>query len=137
MTGDHTLHRFSTRFVAPLIHYNRLATPAKPSTAKKSKNGDKIPDSAQLKGVLWPGMDLFDSATAEMRRMRNQRKDSNVMRQMMATSAEIEPAEISYFADGEFRGSRDIFGPLSGENSPVRMMPASFLQLAKVLSGEY
>lgn len=39
---------------------------------------------------------------------------------MMATAAEIEPAEISYFADGEFRASRDIFGPLSDEESPVR-----------------
>ena len=64
-------------------------------------------------------MDLFDSATPEMKRMRNQRKDSNVMRQMKARSAEIEPAEISYFADGEFRASRDIFGPLSDVESPV------------------
>lgn len=127
----------STRFTVRLTHQNRLVTPAKVSTGKKSKSGEKIPDSAQLKGVLWPGMDLFDSATAEMKRMRNQRKNSNVMRQMMATSAEIEPAEISYFADGEFRGSRDIFGPLSGENSPVRIKPASFLELsAKTLSGD-
>ncbi|TVY17172.1 hypothetical protein LARI1_G004571 [Lachnellula arida] len=90
------------------------------TTKKKSKNGDKIPDSAQLKGALWPGMDLFDSATPEMKRMRNQRKDSNVMRQMKAKSAEIEPAEISYFPDGEFRASRDIFGPLSDVESPVK-----------------
>jgi len=73
-------------------------------------------------------MDLFDSATTEMKRMRNQRKDSNVMRQMMAMSAEIEPAEVSYFADGEFRGSRDIFGPLSGENSPVCVKSSTFLR---------
>ncbi|TVY81809.1 hypothetical protein LSUE1_G002990 [Lachnellula suecica] len=103
-----------------LTYHNRLKTPSKASVKKSSKNADKVPESAQLKGILWPGMDLFDSATPDMKRMRNQRKDSNVMRQMMATSAEIEPAEISYFADGEFRGSRDIFGPLSGENSPVK-----------------
>lgn len=64
-------------------------------------------------------MDLFDSATPEMRRMRNQRKDSNVMRQMKATSVEIEPAEISYFAGGEFRASRDLFGPLSDDETSV------------------
>ncbi|TVY48759.1 hypothetical protein LOCC1_G001652 [Lachnellula occidentalis] len=98
----------------------KLKTPSRSTTEKKSKNGDKIPDSAQLKGALWPGMDLFDSATPEMKRMRNQRKDINVMRQMKARSAEIEPAEISYFADGEFRASRDIFGPLSDAESPVR-----------------
>ncbi|TVY42570.1 hypothetical protein LSUB1_G001221 [Lachnellula subtilissima] len=97
----------------------RLLDP-KSAIEKKSKNGDKIPDSAQLKGALWPGMDLFDSATPEMKRMRNQRKDVNVMRQMKARSAEIEPAEISYFADGEFRASRDIFGPLSDAESPAK-----------------
>jgi hypothetical protein len=102
-----------------LTKHNRLKTPSKPTTGKKSKSGERIRDSAQLKGALWPGMDLFDSATPEMKRMRNQRKDSNVMRQMKARSAEIEPAEISYFADGEFRASRDIFGPLSDAESPV------------------
>jgi len=74
-------------------------------------------------------MNLFDSATPEMKRMRNQRKDSNVMRQMKARSAEIEPAEISYFADGEFRASRDIFGPLSDEESPVGVRAFSFRSL--------
>lgn len=64
-------------------------------------------------------MDIFDSATPEMKRIRNQRKDGNVLEHMMATSLEIEPAEISYHANGDFRASRDIFGPLSTENSPV------------------
>lgn len=64
-------------------------------------------------------MDVFDSATPEMKRMRNQRKDSHVLEQMMTTSLEVEPAEISYHPNGEFRLSRYIFGPLSIENSPV------------------
>lgn len=81
---------------------------------------EKLTDSAnKLKGVLWPGMDIFDSATPEMKRMRNQRKDSNVIEVMKATSAGVEPAEISYHANGEFRGSRDIFGSLSPIPSPV------------------
>jgi hypothetical protein len=64
-------------------------------------------------------MTVFDAATPEGKRMRNQRKDSKVLRDMIATSKVVEPAEISYHANGEFRGSRDIFGPLSTENSPV------------------
>jgi hypothetical protein len=64
-------------------------------------------------------MDLFDSATPELKRMRNQKKDGSILEQMMATSKEVEPAEISYHPNGEFRASRDIFGPLSTENSPV------------------
>ncbi|KAH6671364.1 hypothetical protein B0J14DRAFT_618649 [Halenospora varia] len=80
---------------------------------------EKLTDSAKLKGIVWPGMDIFDSATPEMKRMRNQRKDGNVLEQMIALAAEVKSDEISYFPNGQLRGSRDIFGPLSGENSPV------------------
>ncbi|APA09036.1 hypothetical protein SS1G_02908 [Sclerotinia sclerotiorum 1980 UF-70] len=81
---------------------------------------EKLSDSAKLKGVFWPGMDLFDSATAEMKRMRNQRKDGSILELMMAASAEVQPTEISYHPDGAFRTSRNIFGPLSTETSPKR-----------------
>ncbi|KAF7896629.1 uncharacterized protein EAF01_009032 [Botrytis porri] len=81
---------------------------------------EKLSDSAKLKGVFWPGMDLFDSATAEMKRMRNQRKDGSILELMMAASAEVQPTEVSYHPDGAFRTSRHIFGPLSTETSPIR-----------------
>lgn len=86
---------------------------------EKKKTGEKLTDSAKLKGIIWPGMDLFDSATPEMKRMRNQRKDDTVFKDMMATSRGTVPDEVSYHANGDFRASRDIFGPLSAESSPV------------------
>lgn len=64
-------------------------------------------------------MDLFDAATPDQKRKRNQRKDDTVLEDMIATSKGIEPAEVSYHADGEFRYSRDIYGPLSTDVSPV------------------
>ena len=65
-------------------------------------------------------MDLFDSATPEMKRLRNQRKDSSVLAQMQIMSAQITPTEVVYNLNGEFQKSRDIFGPLSPcEPSPV------------------
>jgi hypothetical protein len=76
-------------------------------------------ENIKLKGIYWPGMDLFDSATPEMKRMRNQRKDGTVLEQMMATSTVVEPVEFVYHADGELRNTRDIFDPPSIENSPV------------------
>ena len=85
----------------------------------KKKVQEKLSDSPRLKGILWPGMDLFDSATPEMKRMRNQRKDSSVLDQMMATSNEVEPTEVVYHPNGQVSHPRDIFGPLSTENSPV------------------
>ncbi|QSZ29962.1 hypothetical protein DSL72_004480 [Monilinia vaccinii-corymbosi] len=81
---------------------------------------EKLSESAKLKGVLWPGMDLFDSATAEMKRMRNQRKDGSILELMMVASAEVQPTEVSYHPDGAFRTARNIFGPLSTETSPIR-----------------
>jgi hypothetical protein len=48
------------------------------------------------------------------------KKDGSILEQMLATSIETEPAEISYHADGEFGASRNIYGPLSTKNSLVR-----------------
>lgn len=75
-------------------------------------------EGSKLKGVYWPGMDLFDSATAEMKRMRNQKKDGTALQQMKRSSAGIEPTEWVFNADGEFRRARDIFDE-STESSPV------------------
>ena len=89
---------------------------------KQKAEKKRSSDSTTLKGVLWPGMDLFDSATPEMKRMRNQRKDESVLEQMITTSTEIEPNEIVYDLNGEVHHIRDIFGPLSSENSPVSFL---------------
>jgi hypothetical protein len=101
-----------------------LTTPWKPDPEDGDKDtgekfGEKSSDSAKLKGVIYPGMDLFDSATPEMKRKRNQKKDGTILEGMLATARDTEPAEISYHPNGDFRASRDIFGPLSTENSPV------------------
>jgi geranylgeranyl transferase type-2 subunit beta len=81
--------------------------------------GDNVEnDNSKLKGVLWPGMSLFDSATAEMKRMRNQKKDGSILAQMKTTSNEVEPNEIIYNAEGEFQRIKDIYAS-STDNSPV------------------
>lgn len=65
-------------------------------------------------------MDLFDSATPEMKRNRNQRKDGSVLEDMMTQSALVPPLEVVWEQDGSFYKMRDIFGPLSSaEPSPV------------------
>jgi hypothetical protein len=71
-------------------------------------------------------MDLFDSATAEMKRMRNQKKDGTALQLMKRISAEIEPTEWVFNADGEFRKVRDIFDE-SIESSPVSLSELLFL----------
>lgn len=81
----------------------------------------------KLKGVVWPGMDMFDAATADQRRKRNQKKDTSVVEQLEATSKAIEAMEHIYSPDGSFCRSRQISGlpdpddsPLPGEESPER-----------------
>lgn len=90
-----------------------LADEDKPES--KAKGGGPL----ELKGERYDGMAVFDSATPNSKRSRNQRKGPEVLRQMMKNSAEVQPAEMSYHATGEFRGTRDIYGPLSAESSPV------------------
>ncbi|KAJ5457789.1 hypothetical protein N7475_009177 [Penicillium sp. IBT 31633x] len=84
---------------------------------------------ARLKGVLWPGMDLFDSATPKMRRQRNQKKDGTILKQMEATSSCVEPNELVFSPKGTLLKEREITGnveeysPLKGETPiPKRRM---------------
>jgi hypothetical protein len=79
----------------------------------------KDSDATRLKGIYWPGMDLFDSATPEMKRMRNQRKDGSVLEQMMIGSAAVEPTEWVFNADGELERTRYIFDDSASIESPV------------------
>jgi hypothetical protein len=76
-------------------------------------------DVNKLKGVRYPGMGLFDSADETQKRMRNQRKDDSVLKQMEETSSVIEPNEFIWAEDGEFQRVRDIYASPSIEGSPV------------------
>jgi hypothetical protein len=92
--------------------------------------------SISLKGVQWPGMDLFDAATPEMRRKRNQKKDGTLVKQMEANSQQVEPTEqifqstegLPFQAEREITGKVEDYPPLEGESpiakkGPVRGKP--------------
>jgi hypothetical protein len=98
---------------------------------RASQGGDELEsvdteDAASLKGVMWPGMGLFDSASDEMKRKRNQRKDGTILEQMEITSATVEPSEIIFSPSGVFKKRRYISGmpeissPLKGETPLVK-----------------
>ena len=73
----------------------------------------------RLKGVFWPGMDMFDSATPEMRRMRNQKKAVSVADQLESMSRVIEPTEVKFGADGGFVKARPITGLPASDSSAM------------------
>lgn len=84
-------------------------------------------EPTKLKGVLWPGMDMFDSAPPEQRRKRNQKKDTSVVLQLEAMSKGIEATELVFSPLGTLRKARAINSlpdsddnPLPGEETPPR-----------------
>ncbi|KAK3068520.1 hypothetical protein LTR53_013846 [Teratosphaeriaceae sp. CCFEE 6253] len=94
--------------------------------------GETTSDVAKLKGLVWPGMAMFDSATPDMRRKRNQKKDYSVIEQLRATSEWVEPNEMIFDAYGTLRKERVITGNpdmdeddslLSGEIEPEPELP--------------
>ena len=74
--------------------------------------------SPVLKGVKWPGMSLFDSASLDAQRRRNQKKDGSIVEQMRNDSAAVEQIERIYWPDGSLKKERLITGNV--ESSPPR-----------------
>ena len=71
-----------------------------------------------LKGVKWPGMSLFDSASFEEQRRRNQKKDDSALERMELNSVAVEQIERIYWPDGALKMARLITGNV--ESSPSR-----------------
>ena len=93
-------------------------------TDDQDENNDMIvSESNKLKGILWPGMDIFDSATPEMRRKRNQKKDTSVLEQLEQNSQEVEPNELVFTPSGSFKRQRRISHLLDEESSPIKISP--------------
>ncbi|KXS94719.1 hypothetical protein AC578_3849 [Pseudocercospora eumusae] len=76
------------------------------------------------KGIQWPGMLQFDSATPEQKRRRNQKKHASVLIGLQRASERIAPVEMVFDKDGALRKERDVNLPLSdddlisGESAP-------------------
>lgn len=83
-----------------------------------------VSECTKLKGVYWPGMDIFDSATPEMRRKRNQKKDSSVVEQLELNSQGVEPTELIFTPQGSFKKQRRISSSVYDdedlESSPIK-----------------
>lgn len=71
---------------------------------------DHARDKSRLKGVHWPGMDIFDSATPDARRKRNQKKDAGVLERLENDSQDIEATEQVWSPGGNLRKEKYITG---------------------------
>lgn len=76
----------------------------------------KVDDMARLKGVQWPGMDVFDAASDVMKRQRNQKKDASTFKAMEKASCATEPNEMVFSPSGTLRREREITGFVEEED---------------------
>ncbi|KAI1279905.1 hypothetical protein F5Y07DRAFT_405543 [Xylaria sp. FL0933] len=70
-----------------------------------------------LKGVVYPGMAGFDSATEKDRRMRNQKKDPAVLLKLEANSQLVTRVEEVLDTNLEYRRTRDVYDEPSIDGS--------------------
>jgi hypothetical protein len=74
----------------------------------------------KLKGTVYPGMSIFDAATEEQRRKRNQKKLPSVLQNMVLTSESVEQYECIW--EGDMSGitrTRNVYDSPSIDGSPV------------------
>lgn len=122
LTGSFPFQRVST----PTSTSNWLNTiNTSPSQCSQHSQQTSEMNSAhmiKLKGPQWPGMALFDSASPEAQRMRNQKKKHSTLEQMEYDSTLVQPIERIYFSEGTLKLERPITGNV--ESSPL-MEPTS------------
>lgn len=93
-------------------HHNSISAASFADDASFDNSDDLeiVDDPGKLKGKVWPGMSLFDSATPDMKRKRNQKKDPCVLRELQANSKSILATEFVHDASISVQKTRDIDG---------------------------
>ncbi|KAH8703467.1 hypothetical protein BGW36DRAFT_443706 [Talaromyces proteolyticus] len=108
-------HPFGFR---PRIHrtpppmFSHSPMDSKPHIIGESKSDEMM----RLKGIQWPGMDIFDAATESMKRQRNQKKDATTFKAMEKSSDATEPNEMVFSPSGTLRKEREITGYVEDED---------------------
>ncbi|KAI4194741.1 MAG: hypothetical protein LQ350_007602 [Teloschistes chrysophthalmus] len=97
----------------------------KPSWTEEDSPAEEsfLPQTPELKGFYYPGMSLFDSASLEAQRKRNQRKGDTLVAQIERESLDVECNEYIYWPDGSLKMCRFITGdpqssPVEGDTPP-------------------
>ncbi|KAI1759041.1 hypothetical protein GGR53DRAFT_528141 [Hypoxylon sp. FL1150] len=70
-----------------------------------------------LKGKLFPGMDIFDSAPEEERRKRNQRKSVAVHQKLQINSTLVTTDEVIFDSNFTYQRTRDVYDDASDNES--------------------
>lgn len=99
---------------------HRRQQPTSPVDSLDPAPQDALLDGTlKLKGQYWEGMGLFDSATLDNKRKRNQKKSPEVLRELEETSQIIEPTEMLFDTEGVLRKRREIRGVPNSDDSLI------------------
>ncbi|KAL9030425.1 MAG: hypothetical protein Q9196_001457 [Gyalolechia fulgens] len=102
----------------------RPASKGRPRRVQSKKDDEATgeegfePKTPELKGICYPGMALFDSASPDAQRKRNQRKNDSLIVQIEQDSLEIECNEYIYWPDGSLKMCRFITGDV--QSTPLK-----------------
>lgn len=119
----HTPSSNRSRSVYPLPDSPQALAPQN-NEVSSSGSGAK---TLKLKGAVYPGMDLFDSADSDGQRTRNQRKHVSVLNKMILTSQSIQRDEWQWDNSmSTIKRKKDVYdSPSDFDDSPVSDVPCA------------
>lgn len=107
--------------VAPFAPMHTRSSSNKSSKSNNNNDDQEASEASKLKGVQWPGMDLFDAATPEMKRKRNQKKDTSIVDRLEKYALDVEPNEMIWTPTGSLWKERTISGQVDFDSSPYKL----------------
>ncbi|KAK4172209.1 hypothetical protein QBC36DRAFT_197522 [Triangularia setosa] len=119
---QHSMVLRSRRFPSESTAVSGTTSELQSETTEISEDINDGDNATKLKGVVYDGMGLFDSATTPQKKKRNQRKDASVLEKMEQTSRDITSVETVYELTQEGLKRlryRDVYDSPSIDGSPV------------------
>jgi len=111
--------------VAPFAPMHTRSMSTSTSNLGIDEDDEAYCEATRLKGILWPGMDLFDAATNDMKRKRNQKKAISVLARLETESLDVDPTEMIWRSLGVLYKARPITGKVDFDSSPYKIDPVS------------
>lgn len=122
---------FGNPYQTPSNKRTRSVYPEIDSPQDPSHHNDETVDTGKqgeirtpiLKGVIHKGMGMFDAATPEMKRIRNQRKHPSVLNKMVLVSESISMTEQVWNESmTKIEHERSVYDTPTDLSSPVSSM---------------
>lgn len=89
--------------------------------ALQDEEDETLTEVTRLKGIYWPGMNIFDAATPITKRRRNQKKETSVAVSLERNALLVEPNEVIFTPYGTMKKSRYIDGRINNDSSPYKL----------------